>query len=185
VTPALVNIVEWVVWIVSWLAIAVWSDRAVARASNQTGYRVVIVIGGLMLFSRLGISGPRWALAAPAAWTADAMAAAGFLFTWWARIHLGTLWSSQVTRKAHHRIVDTGPYGIVRHPIYTGLCVATLATMALRGTLTGVVGAATLITGYWMKARVEESFLREQLGPADYDAYARRVPMLIPFLSRG
>ena len=45
----------------------------------------------------------------------------GFLFAWWARLHLGRLWSGTVTRKADHRIVDTGPYAIVRHPIYTGL----------------------------------------------------------------
>ena len=181
-TPELVLELEWLVWIVSWMAIAVWSARAVARASNQVGYRAVILAGGLLLFSRIGARARLWTLGPAAAWTADAIAAIGFLFTWWARIHLGTLWSSQVTRKAHHHIVDTGPYGLVRHPIYTGLSVATIATMALRGTAFGIAGTALMITGYWMKARVEERFLREQLGPADYDAYAQRVPMLVPFL---
>jgi protein-S-isoprenylcysteine O-methyltransferase Ste14 len=35
--------------------------------------------------------------------------------------------------------------------------------------------------GFWIKARLEERFLREQLGPEDYDSYRRRVPMLVPF----
>ncbi len=182
--PEVVNIVEWLLWIGSWLLVALWSDRAVARASNQLGYRALTVLGAALLFwyrSRAAL----WSMPPAAAWTADGIAAVGFLFTWWARIHLGTLWSSQVTRKAHHHIVDTGPYGIVRHPIYTGLALATIATMALRGTASGVAGGLLLIAGFYAKARIEERFLREQLGAADYDAYARRVPMLIPSLLHG
>src|SRR5438445_12979167 len=51
---------------------------------------------------------------------------------WWARIHLGRLWSSNVTRKKNHHVVDSGPYGIVRHPIYTGVIVASIATAAIQ-----------------------------------------------------
>ena len=36
--------------------------------------------------------------------------------------------------------------------------------------------------GRWLKAALEERFLRQEFGPAAYDAYRRRVPMLIPFL---
>jgi len=184
-TPELVNYCEWLAWFVSWMAAAIWSERAVARASNQLGYRAVTVVGAVLLFGPVRVRFPLWTIDLTAAWTADAFAAVGFLFTWWARIHLGTLWSSQVTRKAHHHVVDTGPYGIVRHPIYSGLSLATLSTLALRGSATSLAGAALLITGYYMKARIEERFLREQLGAAEYDAYARRIPMLIPFAVRG
>ena len=38
--------------------------------------------------------------------------------------------------------------------------------------------------GWYIKARMEEAFLREQLGAEQYGEYARRVPMLIPFLLR-
>jgi protein-S-isoprenylcysteine O-methyltransferase Ste14 len=92
------------------------------------------------------------------------------------------LWSSQVTRKQDHRIIDTGPYALVRHPIYTGLILAVLATAAVKGTLPGIAGAVFIVWGLWMKARLEERFLRTELGAA-YDDYSRRVPMLIPFLS--
>jgi hypothetical protein len=41
----------------------------------------------------------------------------GFAFCWWARLYLGRLWSSSVTRKAEHNVVDTGPFALVRHPL--------------------------------------------------------------------
>src|SRR5262245_7695335 len=100
---------------------------------------------------------------------------------WWARIHLGQLWSSSVTRKEHHRVVDTGPYAIVRHPIYTGLLLAIIGTVLLRGTIISLTGSALMAAGIYIKARLEEEFLHQQLGEP-YDAYARRVPMLVPFL---
>ena len=78
-------------------------------------------------------------------------------------------------------MVDTGPYAIVRHPIYTGLITSVFATAALKGILIGILGALLMIVGFWIKARLEERFLREQLGPDIYDAYRRRVPMLVPF----
>ena len=46
------------------------------------------------------------------------------------RIHLGRLWSGTITLKQDHRIIDSGPYGLVRHPIYTGLILSILATAA-------------------------------------------------------
>ncbi len=109
------------------------------------------------------------------------LCAAGFGFAWWARIHLGQLWSAFVTRKADHRIVDTGPYGIVRHPIYTGIILAAIALAIVKGTLIAIGGALLAAFGFWVKARLEEGFLREQLGAEAYDAYRRRVPMLVPF----
>jgi protein-S-isoprenylcysteine O-methyltransferase Ste14 len=110
---------------------------------------------------------------------------AGLCFTWWGRIYLGRLWSSEITRKEGHHIVDTGPYGIVRHPIYTGLIVGLLATAVAEATITGVIGAALVIYGIYLKASSEERFLRVELGPDAYDSYRRRVPMLIPYLKFG
>jgi protein-S-isoprenylcysteine O-methyltransferase Ste14 len=49
------------------------------------------------------------------------------------------------------------------------------------GTLHAILGAAALTVGYWIKARLEEGFLRQELGTETYDAYRRRVPMLVPF----
>src|ERR1051326_3044460 len=89
-------------------------------------------------------------------WAMVALAAAGFLFAWWARIHLGRLWSGSITRKEGHRVIDTGPYAIVRHPIYTGILTAAIATVVVRGTGHVILGAVLLIAAYWMKAKIEE-----------------------------
>jgi protein-S-isoprenylcysteine O-methyltransferase Ste14 len=117
----------------------------------------------------------------PVSWAMVGLTFVGFAFAWWARIHLGRLWSGRITRKEGHHVVDTGPYALVRHPIYTGILLSGIATAVALGAVHAYIGAFLLIVGYWMKARIEENWLREQLGPADYDAYRKRVPMLVPF----
>jgi protein-S-isoprenylcysteine O-methyltransferase Ste14 len=141
---------------------------------------VILLFGGYN--HRFAAEGILWRLTPAAAWIAVVVAVAGLAFTWWARIHLGRLWSSNVARKADHHVVDSGPYGVVRHPIYTGITLATIATAVMRGTVAGWAGVAIMTAGWYIKARLEEGFLREQLGAEAYDAYARRVPMLVPFL---
>ena len=81
---------------------------------------------------------------------------------------------------AGHEVIDRGPYAIVRHPIYTGLIFGILATVCIRATAASVGGATLMMIGIYTKARLEEEFLRAELGAEAYDAYARRVPMLIP-----
>ncbi len=116
------------------------------------------------------------------AWAMVAVAIAGFIFTGWARIHLGRLWSSSVSRKADHHIVDTGPYALVRHPIYTGIILASAATAAQRGTGQAWFGMGVMTLGWYIKARLEERFLRDELGAEAYDSYSLRVPMLVPLI---
>jgi len=181
----------WLVWWISWLAAAAWSDRPVKRPAtrHQIVYRLLAAVGVVLLFGMYRHSLQAelilWRSPAVVAWTMVAMAFIGLLFTWWARIHLGRLWSSSVTRKADHHVVDTGPYGIVRHPIYTGIILASAATAAMRGTAVAWLGAGVMTLGWYIKARLEEEFLREQLGADAYGDYARRVPMLVPFMSRA
>jgi protein-S-isoprenylcysteine O-methyltransferase Ste14 len=177
----------WLVWWASWWVAAVWSDRAVKRPStrHQILFRLLPAVGVVLLFGiyqhDLRTEIILWGTPIALAWALVAIALGGLVFTWWARIHLGRLWSSSVSRKASHHVVDTGPYGIVRHPIYTGIIVASVATAAMRGTALAWVGAALMTTGWFLKARLEEQFLAEQLGVEAYDEYARRVPMLSPF----
>ncbi len=187
----------WVAWALSWTIAAAWANRTVQDpgGARQLPYRIFTVSGfflllgfvvengrgsefgaGDFLFHRL------WTLPENAQWAMVGLAALGFAFCWWARLHLGALWSGRITRKEGHHVVDTGPYGLVRHPIYTGLLLAALATMALKGSVHAALGFVLMGIGYWMKARLEERFLREQLGAEAYDAYSRRVPMLVPFL---
>ncbi len=180
----------WLAWWVSWLIAAAWSDRAVKRpaARFQLVYRLLVALGAVLLFGMYRhdtrAEAILWRAPVPLAWALVAVVLAGLLFTWWARIHLGRLWSSSVTRKADHHVVDTGPYGIVRHPIYTGIILSSAATAAMRGTALAWLGACVMTVGWVTKARLEEGFLREQLGEQAYGEYASRVPMLVPFAGR-
>ena len=148
-------------------------------------------VGVLLLFEPLGriarsapflhVAAARfWPPSALLGWVLFALAAGGFAFCWWARLHLGRLWSGFVTLKEDHRIVDTGPYALVRHPIYSGLMFAALATALMRANLAAFLGAVLIIVGFAMTARIEEGFLRTQLGAANYDDYRHRVGMLVP-----
>lgn len=192
--PANAIYIPWTVWAVTWIAAAMWANRTVAGAgvSRQAPYRLFTTLGFLfLLIGAIGETQPpgwmgalfvrHWQFPIDMQWAMIALATLGFLFCWWARIHLGALWSGRITRKEGHRVVDTGPYRLVRHPIYTGILTAALATMLLKGTTSSIIGFVLLVAGYWMKGKLEERFLREELGSADYDAYKVRTPMLVPF----
>lgn len=183
--------VAWLVWAVSWMLAAVWARRAAARASfaDEAPYRIITALGALLLFGvfdrqlrEIVPIAPLWNASVPLAWAMFALVVAGFAFAWWARLHLGVLWSGTITRKEGHHIVDTGPYGLVRHPIYTGLILSAFATAIVRGEAFALVGAFLFALGCWIKASKEERFLAEGLGVEAYAGYRARVPMLIPFI---
>ena len=178
----------WLLWALSWIGTMFWSAPAIGRVpfGRQVIYRIVTLAGFLLLF---GLWSPRyaamtqlWRPTTSQQWLLDLAVLAGFAFSWWARVELGDLWSANITRKQDHRLIDSGPYGLVRHPIYTGIIIAAFATAAVQGTLVALVGAALMAFGWYLKARLEEEFLLEQLGFDTYHDYAERTAMLIPFL---
>jgi len=185
--PSVVLELIWVVWLCSWVAASFWSGRTqkkIATLETWT-YRAAMIAGGILLvpWTTLVLGEKQiWQVGFAGAYVLAAVMVAGLAFTWWGRIYLGQLWSSVITRKEDHRIVDTGPYAIVRHPIYTGLIIGLLATAAAEGTVSGLIGSALIIFGIWLKASSEERFLMAELGPDLYGSYCRRVPMLVPFL---
>ena len=182
----------WALWLASWIIAAFWSGRTLTKPERDREFRYRhFTWPAWMLLLSFPIPGlpldinawrPWWVLPLALEWSLLGVALAGFAFTWWARIHLGRLWSADLTFKEGHRIVDSGPYAIVRHPIYAGLYLAAAATFAIRACPAVATGFAFYLIGYWVKAREEERFLAEQLEPQAYDSYRRRVPMLLPFL---
>lgn len=180
----------WIAWLVSWIVGSFWSARTEKRPVTwrARAHRLPVIIGGLLLTpwieQALG-ERPMWVLGNGGTYALAVVAMAGLLFVWWGRIHLGRFWSNEITRKEGHRVIDTGPYSYVRHPIYTGLIAAILATGVAVGTATAILGAVLIAFGLWVKARAEEGFLTAELDPSAYESYRRRVPMLIPFLPGG
>jgi protein-S-isoprenylcysteine O-methyltransferase Ste14 len=176
----------WDLWMASWLIASIWSHRVAKRPAFGAGalHWTITAVGlGLVfaVWSKAGwLTAPLWFVGPVFGWTMVALTVAGFACAWWARLYLGPFWSASVGRKAEHQVIDAGPYALARHPIYTGLILASWATGAAHGSAGGVLGAALVTLGLWLKGRLEESFLRAELGDA-YELYRRRTPMLIPF----
>jgi protein-S-isoprenylcysteine O-methyltransferase Ste14 len=196
VTPLAASLWLWAIWFVSWQLAAVGTSigsPTVARPSvlAQVRHHVPTMVGALMLFAGSRSVGgvevggaPLWTLPDWAGWAMTLVVATGLLFTWWARIALGALWSSMVGRKEGHDLIASGPYAIVRHPIYTGLILAGVALAVQYGGTLNLIGAGVATIGLWLKARLEERFLGRELDRGAYDAYRSRAPMLVPFWPR-
>ena len=177
----MVAAVMWLGWLVSWQVAALWRDRPTVQAPRNE-YRlhfVMISFGLVMMYGVIPRQQPvLWHVTPALGWAMDALTGAGIAFAWWARIELGRLWSSGVERMAEHRVVDTGPYAFVRHPIYTGLIMGAVAMAALQAKPWAIAGAALFSLGFTLKARVEERFLEREIGGSE--AYRRRVSMILP-----
>jgi len=114
-------------------------------------------------------------------WMGAAITVAGLLFAVWAREHLGTNWSRSVTIKQDHHLIVTGPYAIVRHPIYTGILIGFLGSALALAQMRGIVAFILVSLVLWYKLRMEEQWMRIRFG-APYEAYSRRTAALVPFV---
>ncbi|MGA3172038.1 MAG: isoprenylcysteine carboxylmethyltransferase family protein [Chthoniobacteraceae bacterium] len=111
------------------------------------------------------------------------LCAAGLAFAIWARRILGRNWSGFVVIKQDHELIRTGPYTIVRHPIYTGLILAIAGTvLAFHVTIAGLCIVLFWLVAFYIKSRREESILTQEFGDK-YTAYKKQVrAALIPFI---
>jgi protein-S-isoprenylcysteine O-methyltransferase Ste14 len=150
------------------------------------GYRLVagILIVGLVAAGRLfhvSSQSQLWQTTLALGLVTDCIVVAGAAFTVWARITLGRNWSAEVTFKQDHELIESGPYALVRHPIYTGLIVMALGTAINYGRAIGFGLLVALIGGLWWKARQEERMMSRHF-PGAYAEYRTRVRAIIPFV---
>jgi len=107
---------------------------------------------------------------------------AGVALRWWAIASLGPLFTVDVAIAADHRLIDRGPYRLIRHPSYAGALLAFAGLALALGSAPAL--AALLIptlAAYHYRIRVEEAALLRGLGEA-YADYMRRTSRLIPGL---
>jgi protein-S-isoprenylcysteine O-methyltransferase Ste14 len=178
--------VLWLAWILYWIFAAAnvkatrWNEAPRDRLRHSLPFVLAFIL--LVLSGRhLGILGHRFV---PDTWelplVGTVIVALGLGLACWARVHLGRNWSGTITLKEDHALVTTGPYGFVRHPIYTGLLFAFAGTALGIGEWRGIVGTALLFVGIEVRCSAEERKMRETF--ADYDDYVRRTKRLIPFI---
>src|SRR5215467_5636892 len=84
-----------------------------------------------------------------------------FALAVWARRSLGNNWSGRIEIKVEHRLVRSGPYRWLRHPIYTAIVGMGVGMTVVFGKAMGLLGIAVIVFAYIRKIRLEEAVLRE------------------------
>ena len=107
--------------------------------------------------------------------------ALGSFLSWTATRALGRQWRIDAGLSADHELIVSGPYRIVRHPIYTSMLCMLLGTGTVATPLVLFVPAIVIfIIGTEIRVRIEDRLLAGQFG-AKFDEYKREVPAYIPF----
>jgi protein-S-isoprenylcysteine O-methyltransferase Ste14 len=176
----LVFIVGWGVFWLYWLVAAFSMKRGRVQWSRELRIRAVLVVLVIVLvrlgvFRGHGVDSDPWRAA-----VGLVLFALGLGFAVWARVHIARNWGTPMTRKDEPELVTSGPYGLVRHPIYSGILVAGLGTAVA---LSWVWLAAVVLAGVYFiySATVEERYLTDQF-PDEYPAYKRSSKMLVPYV---
>jgi protein-S-isoprenylcysteine O-methyltransferase len=190
---------SWTAFIIVWVVASFGAKRDIRGSSaSSVLYRSFIlkVIGiALVVFAALRVvtGTDRYAMAGAAifrdgtftpplalGWIAAALVVLGILFAIWARINLGRNWSSAPAVKENPKLVTSGPYRFVRHPIYTGVLLAAFGT-AWTSTAFGI--GLFLIASIMFSLRIhKEEQIMLKLFPNEYSSYQARTRRLIPFV---
>lgn len=188
-TPELAGrIIEWmwIVWGVYWFISSRSAKIAVKQESGAGRFlHLALMTIGISLFVvrfDLGPLNHHFLPNTPSTNLASVLLVAdGVGLSVWARYHLGQYWSSSVSLKEDHRIIETGPYAYLRHPIYSGIILAIMGSFLSTATYRALLGFAVIVTALCVKATREEHLLSGELGSA-YTDYRRHTGFLMPRL---
>jgi protein-S-isoprenylcysteine O-methyltransferase Ste14 len=108
-----------------------------------------------------------------------AVALLGLLLTLWARIVLGRYWSGIVALKEDHQLVRSGPYAVVRHPLYTGLITAAYGTAFAQDHWNCLLGALLMTVCFLRRAQSEDELMSSRFGQA-FEEYRRQTGQIVP-----
>jgi protein-S-isoprenylcysteine O-methyltransferase Ste14 len=97
----------------------------------------------------------------------------------WSKRHLSRNWSGRIQTTSEHQLIRSGPYRLLRHPMYTAILGMFLGTALVWGQYHALIALVIAIGAYVRKIRLEEPHLRHHFGVA-YEAYQRDSWALIP-----
>ena len=170
-----------------WLIFTFINKRTVRREGIFGQFLVLILlfIGFAFIFNpylSFIIIRYRFYIPSSVGWFGVFLTACGVVLAVWARFVIGRNWSgAAITLKENHKLVQTGAYSIMRHPIYAGLLLAAVGMMITKGTIGDLIGIAFLLAAFLIRIPKEEKLMSEQF-PEEYPEYMKRVKALIPFL---
>jgi protein-S-isoprenylcysteine O-methyltransferase Ste14 len=181
-TPA---IVLWLVFSVYWTIASKDSAQSMSSESKASTaiHQVILNVALLLLFIPVpGLRG--WFLPQRFHWLVVVGAIVQivfFLLAISARRHLGRNWSAEVRIGEGHELVRTGPYRMMRHPIYTAMLGMFVGTAIASSQYHALLGVAMLVVAYLRKTRLEENILRKTFG-TEWEAYQRDTWRLVPLV---
>ena len=160
------------------------SKEAGTRQADSGTMRTLWLTATLSIVAGLLVTvwspGPRLPPNFPWRTVSAAVFALGIALRWWAIVHLGRFFTVDIALANDHRVIDTGPYRLVRHPSYTGLLLMYLGwTLSLNSVAALPVVLSPVTVSLLYRMRTEEAALLGALGE-DYAAYCRRTKRLVP-----
>jgi protein-S-isoprenylcysteine O-methyltransferase Ste14 len=170
-----------IVWVVFW---AYWLLSAIGAKHGSRSLRsrppgVGIVLVGFLLIRVIGVGS--LAVHSPALEAVGVVLfLSGLALAVWARMYLGRNWGMPMTQKDEPELVTSGPYHLVRHPIYSGILLAFLGT-SLATNLYLLIAVVVIGIYFIYSAKVEEKNMTTTF-PNTYPSYRMRTKMLIPYL---
>ncbi len=179
-------IVCWVLFILYWIVSARALKPAAERQSRLSSFanRLPLGLGYFLLLFR-GLPYPLNRALTPETGPARAVGAVlcllGLVVAIWSRRTLAGNWSSNVTFRQGHQLIQTGPYRFARHPIYSGLLGMSLGTALAGGQLRSWLGFLAVGAALWIKLTQEESLMLRHF-PDTYSSYRVRVKAIVPFI---
>ncbi len=181
----------WAVLVLAWVAGALYnasrdsSRRAGPRSGSAVFIAAVIVIALVVSAILRLVPASDWrAATVHSIWVqvlGSGLLIGSTAFALWARVRLGRMWSLAPMVKDPDGLRTDGPYGVTRHPIYTGLLGMLLGTMLVVGLGRSLVIFPVGVVLLGIKIRMEEALLLTSF-PTVYPGYRRRVPQLVPGL---
>jgi protein-S-isoprenylcysteine O-methyltransferase Ste14 len=179
----LLDIVIACVLIVYWEISARRIKKDRVRQTIPWSWLLVALVAGLALLAdRLPLAQVR--LVPPGAvvtFIGTSLEIAGLALAVWGRRQLGANWSSAASVKEGHELVTSGPYRLVRHPIYAGFLWAMLGAALTEVGLLWIAALAILTPVFAYRMSVEEKLMAGEF-PEQYPEFQRRTKRVIPFV---
>jgi protein-S-isoprenylcysteine O-methyltransferase Ste14 len=183
--------ISWLCFVAYWFISARFTKRTAARApwwGGTLGRAAILILVFLIIrqppvWHQLSdlIGRHEGVLGSPTTQAAGmVLCFLGMGFAVWARIHLGRNWGGPMSLREGHELVTSGPYAMVRHPIYTGLIVALFGTALAQNLL--LLAPFGILWAYYLVSAVNEEKLMLGQFPDQYPQYKKRTKMLIPFV---
>jgi len=174
--------VGWIVFWTYWLVMAVTAKAGQARWTQSARVWVGTILV-ILLLTRLQIFKGHGTATGNNPWLLGvglAIFVLGLVLAVWARVYLGRNWGMPMSQRADPELVTTGPYARIRHPIYSGIILATVGT-AIAVSLDWL-NAVAILGAYFLFSAVIEERTMAKLFPAAYPPYRRATKMLIPYI---